>query len=139
MADMMHNHLLEYIHAYDDNFEILRTVGNTVEKVLNLLKHHNVCMFLYRQHTKTGAYYICKGFTGPIVLAKVNSNCETCINHDAKSCLYGTYGQSFDIFYDMYDPTLDLDNSKTPKRFVRHLKRRLFDDPASFSPKSIIT
>lgn len=108
---------------------VLTVRGGTVAKVLRLLEHMHVCVFIYRETTESGAYHIVRGWTGPIRLFRIGSMAQRCEDNLALPCLRKTYGHSYHVQYvpGNRGATLRLEAERvSAKAFVGLLKGELY-------------
>lgn len=132
VADRTHNYLLEMqttLRRQAVQFVFARR--GTVATVLSLLRHSNVCMFLYRDVKATGAYHMIKGFGGPISLVRIVSDAQRCTDHEAISCVQRTVGHSYKVEYAEccgYDLRRLIANGMQPHAFVQHIKDTLYPE-----------
>ena len=69
MAPHFHNYVFSYLVS---NRKTIYVRGGTVRKILDTLKHSNVCLFIYRGTKHTGFVHVMKEFNGPVILSRLH-------------------------------------------------------------------
>ena len=100
--------------------------SRTTEKVIRMLTTHHVCMFIYRQATGRGAYYITRGIQVPALIVQIQTN-RACSTLESGSCIsesvVRTLGCTVRIKYRKLNPIVS-----HPDKYMFLLKKRLYNE-----------
>lgn len=133
-ADKSWNHWLEPFRP--NNIEFMYVKENTVSKISSkLLLGHNVIMFLYQESESTGPYYILQNTKCPLVIIKINKNCEnknnetngdTLIKNHYNSSFQEIYWNNFLAKFTIEIKHINYDLSMNSKIFIQNLKDNMY-------------
>lgn len=119
VADRLHNQLFNMFMNPDADVMYVRK--GTVSKATNELKFCNLCMFLYRNSTATGLYYIRKLFCGPLIFVQIKSaTALPCTGHEVTQCIQNTFSEQFEMTYKMIDNDPINADVKTYVEFIQN-------------------
>lgn len=101
VADMLHNRL--YDSLFPKCGRCLYVTRGPTGRMLERLRDHNVCIFIYRHATGTGVHHVISSFNGPVLLTRIVSDVPYVENHDACAALRRCCGRQFRTSYTLYD------------------------------------
>ena len=122
-------HYLLYFYLYSSGFtwiDLLFVQGGTVNKVKKKLKTNPVVMFLYKDNTEKGVYYMLNKNI-KLYLCKITSDYISIrYNNDIKRFIkvfMNNFGKHYEIEYSKYNYKLN----DTPELFMNKLKNILYN------------
>ena len=96
--------------------------SHTTEKVIRMLETRHVCMFVYRQTSGKGAYYMSRGHPVMAVRIRTNRACSTLESgHCVASSVMQTIGCTARIQYRKFNPSVS-----DPEEYMQFLKAELY-------------
>ena len=122
VAKRGHNRIFDKVLLRDGR--CLFVEGDTVRRVLRALRRYNVCLFLYRDASGTGAYHMVRQHPN-VVLVRITSRGPACrVSTDGVlQCVVSTMNRSYRLTYSRLDRPAP---SESCTDFMRRLKTTLY-------------
>jgi len=126
-ANKIWNNLLEI--SRPKNVEFTYVKDNTVNKLSSkLLLGHNIVMFLYKETTSSGPFYILKNTKAPLIILRIKGKTEG-INHFNGSAIDIYIGNSlnnYTIEYNKFKYSINKSSDK-PNIFMNKLIKNIYN------------